>query len=231
VVGRYGAGRTFYQGTDDTWRWRRHDGELVHDAYWVQVARMLMRPRHVGEDRRIAIRPDQPTRRWGERMMVRVVCNDPQLLPILGENPELAVIDADGFTVQKFSIERIGGEENLYEGSFVPRNPGNYRIEVTELSPPPGLQAASAAIRIQESDIELLEPEADYAMLARLAEGAGGRVVRLDDLASAFAAIEDRSIQSPDDVTEPLWDSKLVLILFGALIATEWMIRKLYGML
>lgn len=231
VVGRYGAGRTYYQGTDDTWRWRRHDGELVHDAYWVQVARMLMRPRHVGEDRRIAIRPDQPVRRWGERMMVRVVCNDPQVLPVLGETPELALIDANGFTVQKFRAERIGGEESLYEGAFVPRQPGNYRIELADLAPPPGLAAASAAVRIQESSIESLEPEADYALLRRLAESTGGRLVGLDELAASFATIEDRSIQSPDDVTEPLWDSKLVLILFGTLIALEWMVRKLYGML
>ena len=42
VTGRYGAGKLFFQATDDTWRWRRHSGELLHDSYWVQVARELM---------------------------------------------------------------------------------------------------------------------------------------------------------------------------------------------
>ncbi|HSS66532.1 MAG TPA: hypothetical protein VLS27_19035, partial [Gammaproteobacteria bacterium] len=41
VTGRYGAGKLFFQGTDDTWRWRRRTGEFLHDAYWVQVVRAL----------------------------------------------------------------------------------------------------------------------------------------------------------------------------------------------
>src|SRR5262249_48774965 len=37
VLGRYGSGRTFYQGSDDTWRWRQYKGEGFYDAYWVKI--------------------------------------------------------------------------------------------------------------------------------------------------------------------------------------------------
>ncbi|MHC4067827.1 MAG: hypothetical protein ACYSUI_25440, partial [Planctomycetota bacterium] len=61
VTGRYGAGKVLFAATDDTWRWRRHSGEFLHDVYWVQLCRTLMRPTDPGHDRRLHVRPDGDT--------------------------------------------------------------------------------------------------------------------------------------------------------------------------
>ena len=48
---------------------------------------------------------------------------------------------------------------------------------------------------------------------------------------AASKAILDRSVRVPDDLLEPLWDSKLALGLFVLLIAAEWSLRKVIGLL
>ena len=68
-------------------------------------------------------------------------------------------------------------------------------------------------------------------MLQRIADATGGRVVDLDQLESAFGEIRDRSVQIPDDVVEPLWDSKVSLMLFVLLMTAEWGLRKVFGLL
>ena len=67
-------------------------------------------------------------------------------------------------------------------------------------------------------------------MLARIAEATGGSLIELNELVEAFGAIPDRSIQIPDDVSEPLWDSRLFLILFTGSISLEWILRKAFGL-
>ena len=61
TVGRYGAGKILFQATDDTWRWRRHTGELLHDTYWVQLVRELAQRGSVLKDQRLILRTEQRT--------------------------------------------------------------------------------------------------------------------------------------------------------------------------
>ena len=67
-------------------------------------------------------------------------------------------------------------------------------------------------------------------MLTRITEATGGRLIELNELVEAFRAIPDRSIQIPDDVSEPLWDSRLFLILFTGFVSLEWILRKAFGL-
>ena len=99
------------------------------------------------------------------------------------------------------------------------------------LPKPTSKREVSAAILVQRPDLEARRPEADHDVLNRIASATGGRVLDLDQLETGFATIRDRSVQIPDDVTEPLWDSKLALMLFVVLISMEWVVRKACGLL
>ena len=85
--------------------------------------------------------------------------------------------------------------------------------------------------RVEPADLEARRPEANHDVMERLAAETGGQVVELDGLAAAFETIPDRSVRIPDDVSEPLWDSKLALLLFVLMITVEWALRKFGGML
>ena len=84
--------------------------------------------------------------------------------------------------------------------------------------------------QVQGPDLEAKQPSADHDALQRIAAATGGQVVGLDELPALLAGIPDRSIRIPDDIVEPLWDTKLALMLFVGLISTEWALRKAFGM-
>lgn len=255
VTGRYGAGKIFYQGTDDTWRWRRHTGELIHDTYWVQVARELMRGSRVSKDRRYVIRTDRKLYNYSQPVRVQVEVFDTDLLShiqdtlrIQMKEPVVPMSESassdqplishrlmgseEASVVTEFEAHRLSAESNVFEGTLVPRSPGNFMLEAMDVVTMRMDEKPSTVwIRVQRPDLEAKHIEADHDVLHRIAEATNGTVIDLDQLVMAFATIRDRSVRIPDDITEPLWDSKLVMILFLTLITVEWILRKTFGLL
>lgn len=280
VTGRYGAGTLFFQATDDTWRWRRHQGELLHDTYWVRVMRELMPGTRMAQDRRFVLRTDRRTYPYGTGVQVQIEIFDSQLLseqrdviPIVvtatpaphetpsqsessgavdggGEVTAESPLDEQGeggarlgmssiedpsyeqqTVVGRFDLHRLGPESNRFEGTWVPPVPGRFTVQATEFAPQAGRRGARTLIRVEPPDLEARRPEADHETLERIARVSGGKVLDLDELQEGFNAIRDRSVMIPDDVTEPLWDSRLVLVLFATMISMEWILRKVFGLL
>ncbi|MHC4695511.1 MAG: hypothetical protein ACYTFA_02085, partial [Planctomycetota bacterium] len=146
AVGRYGAGRIFFQATDDTWRWRRQTGELLHDTYWVQVARRLMRHDRVAQNRRFVIHTDRKTYDYGAPVHAQVEILDMQLLVGLGDRLELVISEPSAPSRQPspdsqgqseirnpqsaipFPAHRLGPDSNVYEGTVIPARPGGFLI-------------------------------------------------------------------------------------------------------
>ncbi len=253
VTGRYGAGKLFFQATDDTWRWRRHTGELLHDIYWVKVARELMPSSRVAQNRRLVLRTDRRVYPYGSPVQTQVEIFDSQILAEQGEviqivatEPQASAyadspsVDSNSSTMERgdapavvgrFDVHRLGPESNRYEGTWIAPRPGRFVIKTADIAPRQGERIAWAPVRVERPDLESRRPEADHETLERIAAATGGRVVDLDRMEAVFGTIRDRSVQIPDDITEPLWDSKLVLILFAAMISMEWILRKVFGLM
>lgn len=230
VVGRYGAGRVLFVGTDETWRWRRSGGEWVFDTFWLQVCRALMKPGSVGRDRRVVLSTDRRRYRFGERVEVRAEVLDGELLAGLQHETHALVLDGEDRPAGRVTLTRVGAGGRRFEGSFVPARAGSYALELEDAPPGVGTRRASTTIRVAEADLELREPRADHASLRRLAEETGGAVMRPETIVETAQRIQDRSVQIPDDTSEPLWDSRLALMAFTVLIVTEWVLRKAFGM-
>ncbi|MFQ5461449.1 MAG: hypothetical protein ACE5E5_02350 [Phycisphaerae bacterium] len=239
VSGRYGAGKLLFFGTDDSWRWRRHTGELFHDAFWVQFSRELMRGARSAQDRRYRFRTDRRVYEYGQSVRVLVEILDPALLALQSEAMDVDVLRLDrernGDTAgliadDRMELHRIGDAAPIFEGTYLPPAAGGFVFRAKSLSTSSRQPAATVAVRVAEPNLEGRRPEADHATLATIAEATGGKVIDLDELEAAFAAIANRSVEVPDDVVEPLWDSRLALILFAFLIGAEWMLRKAFGL-
>lgn len=231
TLGRYGAGQVLFCATDDTWRWRRHTGEFVHDVFWVQLCRTLMRPADTGQDRRLALRSDRRAYAFGTQVQLNLRVEDSDLLSGLGSTAALIMFDAAGTPRARVQTDRVDPASNLFEAFVVPSHPGSYTVRCENIPPRAGERPASVAFRVEPADLEARQPQADHDLLERLAADTGGQVIELDRLTKVIETIPDRSVRTPDDVTEPLWDSRLALIIFAALLTVEWSLRKAGGML
>lgn len=229
VSGRYGAGKLFFQATDDTWLWRRHTGEFLHDAYWIQVARSLMPDRRLGQDRRMTVTTDRRRYHLGERVGVEVRVLDPELSSALGDALTVRGVDGEGRAAMRFELRRVEERSNVFLGSRIADRPGSMLLEVEATGFVPE-RAITTTFQVQALDLESRRAEADHELLEQLAAGTGGSMIELDDVAGGLSKIRDRSVQIPDDVVEPLWDSRLAALLFVLLITAEWVTRKRFGL-
>lgn len=240
VTGRYGAGKIFFQGTDDTWRWRRHTGEWIYDSYWVQVIRWLMPGAGKLQDRRVVLRSDKRVYPYGTPVRIQIEFNDTRLLAEQGDEIALTAtpVGANASAPENGSqrsrtiaAHRVGKDGNVFECVYVPSAPGGITIAAPELVSGDSGRAPSLSLRVQPPDLEARVIEADYDAMERIAATTSGRVLEVDELPEGFSALEDRSVLIPDDLVEPLWDTKLVLILFVSLLTIEWILRKAWGVL
>jgi hypothetical protein len=101
-----------------------------------------------------------------------------------------------------------------------------------------------APIRVDVPELEMADPRVDRVSLTQLAELSrdipaesrrlGRASTPIVSLATARAdlpkLISSAARVSLIETSQPLWDASLAMALFVFLICTEWILRKLYGM-
>ncbi len=236
VAGRFG-GRTLFSAMDESWRWRLYTGESVFDTYWVQQLRYLARGRKIGQ-RRLTFVADQPTYELGNpvRLTLRVV--DPSLLKQLPDQIRVEVKDAAGRTVRVETLLRQepganangqpAGLGDVYTGSFTADAAGRFSVSLPPIAS--GVDMMDVPLSVVLPRMELVDPRVDTVQLSRLASETLGKVIPLADAAVELPRIPSAAKVLPDITAEPLWAAPLTLVLFVVVIATEWITRKVYGM-
>lgn len=232
VAGRYGAGRTLFNGIDDSWRWRYYTGEGVFDTFWVQQLRYLARGRKLGE-RRATLAIQQPAYEVGQTASAELRLLDPLLAQQLPDRLDAVLKDAEGRPVRSVALSRRSGESgqeaDRYTGTFPTDIPGGYQLVVPSLGPDVPELSATVAVELPRAELE--SPSVDRSALARLALDTGGEVVpiaRASQLPGMIASAEKRV---PVIVDRALWDAPLALGLLALLLSAEWAGRKFAGLI
>jgi hypothetical protein len=217
---RFGAGSVLYVATDEIWRWRYGRGETYPERFWLQLLRMLARPALAAGAEEIQIGVDPGRATVGESVRVEV-----ELPP--GPAPDVLVLEAvpDTRGAATAEIETRPGPGGTLVGAWNPDAEGTWTLRPRD----PVLAARSGGGRVQvvRSDRELRDAESDRALLERLAAATGGRVVSLRDARTLTTLLPNRSIVTEDPIKEPLWSSPLALAVLLALLAAEWIGRRM----
>jgi hypothetical protein len=156
---------------------------------------------------------------------------DTELLSQQGAQLPMLLTDARGLTVARFDLQRVAPDASIFEGTVLPPSVGSFTVQAARIAPRPGEREPTALIRVDRPDVESRYAGADHETLRRIAEATSGAIIDLDRVSEVFDAIQDRSAQTPDDLAEPLWDSKVILGLFVLMISAEWILRKVFNLL
>lgn len=226
---RFGAGKVAYVATDESWRWRYAQGELLTERLWLPLIRFLARDRlaRVGKPATLEVTPSRLITDQLAQVRLRVF--------------DQALIDAQSSgTAAKVRVRRSGRAsdqpielsltpEASTPGSFVAtlaaREPGDYIVEPIDAAFA-GL-GVSAPFEVITSDDELKNPAADHAALARLAHDTQGEAISPEALADLPAKLPNRQLRllGAEEVWT-LWDRPTALALLVFLLALEWGGRK-----
>jgi uncharacterized membrane protein len=259
LVGRQaGKGRVLAFAGDTTWKaWRRTPEAIkLYDQFWRQVMLWLAHQEKSGGS--VSVEPDSRRLAAGNnnRLGFVVKIRGKTGRDDVKDARFTAKVIGPGKDETEVPVVLERGE---YRGSFWKTNTaGDYLIKVTGTGTDPAdgkpvEGTAEAKVLGYAEDLESLRPAADHDFLAKVASAGGGKLrpasetelERLLDELNAQPAAQSRPRAElwPDWRRDPasttagdqlgaLWTSGALVcfLLFGALVCTEWFLRRRWGM-
>ena len=229
VVQPYGRGRTGALLIGDLWRWHMQRSDPATsdlEKAWRQLLRWLVSdvPSRV-EISTIRAESGGPFSRE-----IRVEVRNGEFEPLDNAQVKLQVTVSDHKAVdlQSEPSVRTPGQ---HSATFVPRNPGAYRVKAFVTGPdgtPVGEREAGWTMEPQTEEFRSLTVNRDF--LQRMATDTGGEVIRIDRLEDFVASLPNRKIPVVETWTYPIWNRWPVFLLAVGCLAGEWALRRWRGL-
>jgi hypothetical protein len=236
AVQYYGAGKTFFCGTDETWRWRFRYGDKWFYRFWRNAIRFVGQQRLLGEKKRFLLSTDKTEYILGEPVRISAKILDENYQPSVRPEQTISIERPDA-TIGKLVLKKKPGEDGAFEETVTLNQLGTYRIWIEEEMPTgERRQLSLVTFSVQVPRREFENPLMDRVALRQIAEASGGKFFFLhevDDMMNSFPKLlADREQVIPGmPVIHRLWDSWLAFVLLLGLLGAEWIYRKMHRLL
>jgi hypothetical protein len=235
---RFGAGRVLYAATDEIWRWRYGRGEALPERFWLQMVRLLGRESlaRSGQQAILEATPeravvDQPVRLSITLLDQSLIDTGFGSVAVRLERAARPGQDAPSPTELTLTSESsrdapgASSSPRTFSTTWLPTEAGAWTVRAVE----PGLVALglSATVDVALPDDEMRRPQADHALLERLASETGGRILEPSDLSRLSELLPNRRERLISERAEALWDTPLALLVVITLLTLEWLGRRL----
>jgi hypothetical protein len=176
----------------------------------------------------VQLNVDRHKSNLGERVTLSARLLDAYYHPI--KLPEVTLTaTGPGGQAQQVTLQATPGSPGLYTAEFQPPHVGHYNFALT--SPVNPQARTSAALDVEDVELERQRPELDEAALKRIASAGGGRYYRPDALQDWGRSLHDDTLIVRHENEIEMWDAPLLLILFMLPLGLEWLVRKRKGLL
>ena len=237
VAQQVGNGKVAMLLTDRTWRLREGVGDIYHHRFWGQLVRWGAGPNLRSGTPSVRLGTDQLSYTGDDRLQITARLLDEQKNPVEDESLK-AEIWRDGEKLTTVQMSYVEGSPGLHKAQAGPfPGSGDYQIRLegrkaSDLLEGEGAGGVSTAFRVvgAMSPVELSETTLNRPLLDTLAELSGGRVVAAED-AGQLAGLFLTGEETREELRETrLWDHWALLVLFCALLTSEWVIRRGSGL-
>jgi hypothetical protein len=225
AVQRYGEGRVLLFAGEAAWRWRMFlpASERLYDTFWRQTLRWLALP--ASEPVALSLPASASP---GESSALRVVVRTAAFEPRPGADVNLFITRPDG------RIERLRGAAEGNNGEYVshfrPEHSGVYRVSAEARDGSVLLGSASTAWLVGGADVEMADPRLNVEALRRIVRASGGRLVAPGESAELLPALSAGVSAARASRQQDLWHNGWSFALVISLLATEWVLRRRWGM-
>jgi hypothetical protein len=222
---RYGRGKSIAFPVQDSWLWQMHASMSVedqtHETFWGHMLRWLVDgvPDRV-ESRTLTdrIEPGQPVTVVADVVDDRFVeLNDAEVVAHV-TTPSGEKLDVP--------MSWTGQRNGEYRGSFRTSAAGWYQATVDASRGGKAVGESVTHVRAADSDAEYFDAAMRAPLLQRIAQETGGRFYTADRVSSLPEDVKysGRGVTAVEE--RDLWHMPALLILFLALVSTEWALRR-----
>ncbi len=222
----YGTGRTIFIGSAETWRLREISSE-GHQRFWTSLIREVGQGRRSRGNARGLLLLDRTEVAPGQPVSIRAQLYDARLQPLVTESVPLTIVDSEGRTMNiPDRLNADGRGAGQYVNSFRPPRSGAYRISVPV---PESSDVLQTTIDVVLPNLESQNPTQNAELLTNLTRDTTGRYLSLADLSTLPSLLPDQSQPIVvDEQLRTLWDRSWLLFLMVALLALEWILRRVW---
>ena len=225
---RLGAGRVFFLGLDETWRWRMKNGEREADQFWRQLVRHAAGEPYALSRGPLALDVDKVAAQPGQSVHVRARIRGGKSPSPSAASCELNIL-RDGKIIATRSLTARGGGH--FAGDIADLPTGDYDLDLRGLAANNSPLSLRVPLHIADSDeAEMRDVSGDPALLSRISRSSGGQylpIEQVDRLPERLHALHETESQF---TRIPLWNSPMFFGFVLACFAGEWALRKWIGL-
>ena len=211
-----------------SWRWRMMlpSTDRSYDTFWRQSVRWLA----LGATDPVAVLPAAAAGA-GEPVVVRTAVRDATFASIRDAEVDVRLSGPDGRMIHaRAALEAGESGEALFAATFTPEQPGLYRVAVTARRGKTEIGASSSTLLVGGADLEMTQPRLNSAVLERIASQTGGHLIEPGDLGRTVTALQTAAPAAALAARRDLWHSAWSLLFIIGLLATEWLLRRRWGL-
>ena len=229
ITESYGHGRTAVMATGGTWRWQMSEalGDPSHDLFWHQLLRWLV----AGSPGPVTA--SMPTRILQDegRVQLKAEVHDPQFQPAPDAHVTAHIVGPE--SVNAF-IDLTPSQESpgTYQVDWTAEKPGPYLAEITAESAgadPRELGRDVVTFQREDGVAEKFHTAQNRALLEQLASQTGGQYWKPSDVTNLPRDISYSEAGISVRNTKELWNMPIVFALLVGLPASEWLLRRKWG--
>ncbi|GAB5443515.1 MAG: glutamine amidotransferase [Fuerstiella sp.] len=231
IAQNIGSARVLAFAGDTTWQWALQEdwAEEAHQRFWRQVIFWLTKMDNDGESAAwIDVQPRDLNP--GSIASMTFGLRDESGSPVPDATMKVTVTPPEG-TPEDIAVRDEGGTG---AGEFAETSvSGDYWAQLLATAPDGSNNVAVTRFLVNQRDPELDNPAADPALLREIAHVSGGDFL---DAEAMIARLQDwvdngmPSLELRRSERVSLWDNWFSLLLFVAVLCTEWALRKKRGL-
>lgn len=234
----YGLGKVLWLATNSFWRMRKRVENRYFWPFWSNAIRHLATYRLLSGNKRIKIWVDRADARYqvGDSVGVEAKFLDENFEPVEPREDDEASMTRriklrtpDG-EEQEIPLYAVLSEtpEGIFRAKLAAGSPGTYSLVAEPQDRDE--EVAEATFVVEDTTLETSDPLLDVRTLEQIARASGGKVLAPDQFRTLLAdrLVPDKGIQrSGEPKRTDLWDRAWVLWAVVALLAAEWILRRL----
>jgi hypothetical protein len=225
-----GRGRVLYVGTDSLWKWQTltppdEHGLTLYGKFWQQALRALT-PNRTAAYAGLWLEADRSRYETGSRVRLRAETFENQADDDLTLQATVVLPDERRVPLVMTPDPVAGG---VFGAEFDATLPGQYRISLSALSHGQLRAEASTAVEAHDANTELDGASVDRSALARIAAGAGGKVIDPADSQTWPKAPDEQRPTVEETRRVNLWDNFTLIVALCVVLGGDWLLRLFRG--
>ncbi|HJZ98152.1 MAG TPA: glutamine amidotransferase [Candidatus Solibacter sp.] len=226
VTENYGRGRTAAFATEGSWRWKMwlDHNDKTHATFWQQMFRHLV----TDTPGQVAVTTPKSVLSDDTKISVRVEVRDKLYRPVTNAKVQARFMGPEG-TSATLELMPLPLEEGIYTGEWSADKQGSYVTEIIAGREQEEIGRDVVTFRREDGVAENFHTGQNRELLEKLSEQTGGRYYKPDQASKLANEISYSEAGITSRETRDLWDMPVVFLLALGIRASEWLLRRKWG--